>query len=391
MQQDSHIQCPHCEKHFDVNDSIRAKLRKEYKEHFDKLKKDEKELRPKIEKELRKTLEQDLKVKIEEENSEQFIIMQNELNSKSTELKEFNKAKSRISQLVREKDELSFKIEAELEEKMTQQLKNEKSRMRADIENNINMKIREKDSVITQLQESLKEAQIQAEQGSMQLQGEVQELAIEEWLKSSFPLDNIDEVKKGEFGADTVQTVNTRDSQNCGKIAYESKRTKHWSGDWISKFKSDILRSGANIGVLVTSVMPKDMERAGIKDGVWVCTFDEFKTVSKLLRSSIVDVDTAIGKEKNREEKMEIIYDYITGREFGDRIHSIVDIFKQMKNDLVKEKNAMMRHWAYRDKQLERVIENTSSINGGLKAIIGNQLDTISPLDELGSISILEH
>ena len=253
------------------------------------------------------------------------------------------------------------------------------------------MKLLEKDTVIRQLQESLKNAQLKAEQGSVQLQGEVQELAIEKWLKEQYPFDQIDEVKKGVSGADIIQIVHTRDRQNCGIIAYESKRTLRWGNDWIDKFKNDIRKTGADVGVLVTSAMPKDLNRAGVKDGVWVCTFNEFQTVSKLLRDSIVKVDIAVGNQKNRGEKMAILYNYITGTGFESRIRAVVQSFTNMKTMLEKERNSMTKIWASREKELNRVIENSISIEGEIKAIAGNSLQTIDELEELANSNLLEY
>ena len=157
------------------------------------------------------------------------------------------------------------------------------------------------------------------EQGSMQMQGEVQELAIEDWLQSNFPLDTIEEIKKGQRGGDCVQIVNTREAQNCGEIYYESKRTKDFQASWIEKFKGDIRDRGADIGVLVTEVMPKDMERMGMKEGIWICTFNEFKGLSAVLRQTIIKLNASIISQENKGDKMHMLYDFLTSASF--RMH----------------------------------------------------------------------
>jgi len=402
------IECPKCNHQFDVTDSFKAQVknealaeaRNEYSHHLKDLKSQKKALESEKQKfildsqlEMDKKLENEkkrVKVQLKNEQSFQVESLQNELEEKSKQLQEFNKAKAEIGKLKRENSEIASKIEAELQERLTQQLLDEKEKLRVENENHNNMKLLEKDTLIQQQKKALELLQIQLDQGSTQLQGEVQELAIENWLKDENPFDQIDEVKKGVFGADIIQTVNTRDKMNCGVIAYESKRTANWGNDWIDKFKSDMLKSGANVGILVTSVMPKDLDKAGFKDGVWVCSFDEFKTVSKLLRDSIIKIDIAIGSQKNREEKMEILYDYINGDGFKNRIKAIIQSFTNMKELLDKERNAMTRIWASREKELNKVIDNSISIEGEIKSIAGESLKSIDGLERIANTNLLE-
>lgn len=233
------------------------------------------------------------------------------------------------------------------------------------------------------------EMQRKQEQGSMQTQGEVQELAIEEWLAAQFPLDVIEEIKKGERGADCMQIVHTRTQQNCGVIYYESKRTKSFSKGWIEKFKADIQDKNANIGVLVTDAMPSDMDRLGLKDGVWVCTFDEFKGLCTVLRESLVQISTAIITQENKGDKMGMLYDYLTSNEFKMQIEAIVEGFTQMKTDLESEQRSMRTIWNKREKQIEKVLLNTTGMYGSIKGIAGSAVQAI-PLLELPSEDVLD-
>lgn len=219
------------------------------------------------------------------------------------------------------------------------------------------------------------------EQGSMQTQGEVQELAVEEWLAEKFPLDSIQEIKKGERGADCLQTVHTRTRQNCGSIYYESKRTKAFQAGWIEKFKSDIREKNANIGVLVTDAMPADMDRLGLKDGVWICTFGEFKGLCTVLRESIIQISTAIVTQENKGDKMGMLYDFLTSNEFKLKIEAIVEGFTQMKSDLESEQRAMRSIWKKREKQIDKVLLNTTDMYGSIKGIAGDAIQPISLLE----------
>jgi hypothetical protein len=219
------------------------------------------------------------------------------------------------------------------------------------------------------------------EQGSMQLQGEVQELAIEEWLVAQFPLDTIDEIKKGARGGDCIQTVHTRQQQNCGTIYYESKRTKDFQPSWIEKFKADIREKSADIGVLVTDVLPSDMSRMGMKDGIWICTFEEFKGLCTVLRESLIRLNTSLISQENKGDKMHLLYDFLTSNTFRMQVEAIVEGFSQMKADLETEKRSMQRIWKQREKQIEKVIVNTIDMYGSVRGIAGNAVQAVKALE----------
>ncbi|MDH3527200.1 MAG: DUF2130 domain-containing protein, partial [Gammaproteobacteria bacterium] len=240
----------------------------------------------------------------------------------------------------------------------------------------------EREKIIETLKSQLQEAQRKAEQGSMQLQGEVQELAIEDWLRDNFPLDTIDEIKKGARGADCLQIINTRTRQNCGSVYYESKRTKAFQVTWIEKFKSDIRDKGANIGVLVTEVMPADMNRMGFRDGIWICSFDEFKGLCRVLRESVIQLSSAIATQENKGDKMGMLYDFLTSNEFRHQIEAIVEGFTQMQADLDSEKRSLQGIWKKREKQIEKVLLNTNFMYSSIKGIAGNAIQSV-PLLEL--------
>jgi hypothetical protein len=219
----------------------------------------------------------------------------------------------------------------------------------------------------------------------MQTQGEVQELAIEEWLKANFPLDTIEEIKKGQRGADCIQIVNTHTRPGCGKIYYESKRAERFANDWIEKFKADMRSRGINAGILVTQVMPKDMDRMGIKEGIWICSFNEFKGLSSLMRESVIRISEVTASQENKGDKMVMLYDYLISPEFKAQIEAIVEGFTQMKSDLDREKAAMMKIWATREKQIDKVITNTTTMYGSIKGIGGKAIGTVQAL-ELGEV-----
>ncbi len=413
------IKCPNCNTEIDVNEVLYHQLenkyknehlaekkkleaeieakRKEYKTHLDTLKAQEealKEQRENFEAELKKATQKELRserAKVEEllrkeildEQKESMASLQKQLEEKSNQVKELNNAKAEIGKLQREKDEMESLIMAKAELTLNEKLKLEKEKIQKATDEQNELKLRQKDEQLRQLQEQLQIAQRKAEQGSMQLQGEVQELAIEEWLKEKYPFDTIDEVKKGARGADCMQIVHTRESQNCGKIYYESKRTKDFQKTWIEKFKADMREKGADIGVLVTDVMPNDMQRMGLYEGIWICSFEEFKGMSGILRENIITIHHAMKSQENKTDKMSLLYGFLTSNEFKMQIEAIVEAFTTMQSDLDSEKRSMQRIWKQREKQIEKVLDNTVNMYGSIRGIAGNAIGNIQAL-ELG-------
>ena len=415
------INCPNCGTPIDVQDilahqveeqiklkyqSALAEEKKKYdlqqaalvreKEDFDNKKKRENELfQERLDqkvKEERKLLEEKLKQKMLDEQKEQFEMLQKELKEKSAQIQELNKSKAEIEKLKREKDEMKSMIEAEAAKRLNAQIVEEKEKIRKAEEEKNELRFKELMKQLEDQKRLTEEMKRKQEQGSMQLQGEVQELAIEEWLMSKFPLDTIEEIKKGARGGDCVQIVNTRDRQNCGIIYYESKRTKEFQPSWIEKFKTDIRVKNAGIGVLVTEAMPQGMDRMGLKDGVWVCSFEEFKGLSAVLRESIIQLNSAIASQENKGDKMHMLYDFLTSNTFRMQVEAIVEGFTQMKADLEKEKNSMTRIWKQREKQIEKVTQNTIDMYASIRGIAGSAVQEVKllNLDEGEEGSLLE-
>jgi hypothetical protein len=410
MQKESKITCPKCGFEFDVQDVLshqledeiqkkyNAKLAEEKLKYeaqakslenekiaFEEKKKKENELfQDRLDaklKEEKKQIEIRLKAKIEEEQADQFKNMQKELNDQSEKLKDLSRSKAEIAKLIREKGELKEAIEAESQKILNQKLQEEKEKIRKSEQEKNEMAMRELHKQLDDQKKLTEEMKRKQEQGSMQLQGEVQELAIEEWLANNYPLDTIDEIKKGARGGDCIQTVHTRNRQNCGTIYYESKRTKDFQPSWIEKFKADIRDKGADIGVIVTEAMPSDMERMGLKDGIWICTYHEFKSLSLALRETILLVSNVVTSQENKGDKMHLLYDYLTSKTFTMQVEAIVDGFTQMKIDLDSEKRAMQRIWKQREKQIEKVVMNTVDMYGSMRGIAGSAIPEVKALE----------
>ena len=395
--------CPNCGYDIDVNELLYQQLDEQARNKYqaqlsaeqarlsaqqDKLDEQSAALQATIEAQVKESLkakaaelQTKLRAQAEQDQAERIQEMQTELADKTKKVVELNKAKSQIERLSREKDQLRSSIELEVEKKFSQELAEQSSKIQKQVADEVKFKVAEKEQVINQLKDQLSEAQRKADQGSVQIQGEVQELAIEEWLRVHFPLDSIDEIKKGVAGADTLQVVNTHAKANCGTIYYESKRTKVFSPAWIAKFKTDIQEKGADVGVLVSQVMPDGMESLGQIDGVWVCTFEEFKNLSQILRQSLIQLDQALTTQDNKGDKMGMLYDYLTGNEFRLQIEAIVEGFTQLKSDLESEKRSMQSIWKKREKQIERVLLNTNFMYSSVKGIAGDVIQNVSLLE----------
>jgi len=310
-----------------------------------------------------------------------MALLQKELAEKSTQVQELNASKAMIEKLKREKDEMESAIKLKAEQAMNETLKAEKEKISKLADEANALKLKEKDEQLEQIKRQLEDTKRKAEQGSMQIQGEAQELAIESWLASQFPFDSIDEVKKGAFGADCVQVIHTRELQNCGILCYESKNAKTWSAEWVTKLKQDMLKVNADIGVLVTQVTPSGMERMGFVDGVWVCSLEEFKGSVSLLRESLIRVHKSVQKEENKSDKMTLLYNYLGSNEFSMQLNSIVDGFMKMQEELDKERRSLMASWKRRQKLIDGVLANTTEMYGSLQGIAGNAISHIHALE----------
>lgn len=414
MEKSTQINCPNCGNIIDVQDILAHQLEEELKQKFqaeilrekkkfemesqslnkarlefeEKKKKENELFQERLDAQLkvdRKLIEEKVKAKAIDENAEVMKNLQEELRAKSEQVKELNLSRAEVEKLKREKSELKEAIEAEAQKRLTDQLNLEKEKIRKSEEEKNELRFKELQKQLEDQKKLTEEMKRKQEQGSMQLQGEIQELAIEEWLEQQFPLDSIEEIKKGARGGDCIQTVNTRARQNCGTIYYESKRTKDFQPTWIEKFKADIRDKGSDIGVLVTEVMPSDMPRMGMKDGIWICNYEEFKGLCAVLRESIIRLSSAVSSQENKGDKMHLLYDFLTSNTFRMQVEAIVEGFTTMKNDLESEKRSMQRIWKQREKQIEKVVSNTIDMYGSIKGIAGNSVQSVKALELPGN------
>ncbi|WP_231465666.1 DUF2130 domain-containing protein [Pedobacter sp. Leaf132] len=354
-----------------------------------KLLEEKNKLKGDLEENLRKSIASDFEMKLQmlEGNAKE-----NEEKLKLAREKELEFLRREQSLKVKEEEmELAFqrKIQEQRNE-LAEQIRKQEAEKNSIKETEHQLRVKELEKQLDDQKKLAEEMKRKAEQGSMQLQGEVQELILEELLRSNFPFDLIDEVGKGVRGADCVQVVRNQFGQECGKIIYESKRTKDFGGDWIEKLKKDMRSMGVDVAVIVSQCYPKGMDCFGQRDGVWICSFEEVNAVAYVLRDGILRLSSAMKSQENRGEKMHMLYDYLMGAEFSEQWKAIREGFMSMKLSIQRERDAMERLWKAREKQLEKVLLNATHIRGSIEGIAGSDSIQLSLTDDEDETLLLE-
>jgi len=346
-----------------------------------KLEEEKRQVQAAVEQSLRKSISGDFehKLKLLEDSNKD-----NEEKLKASRQRELEFLKKE-QELAGKEAELELSVQRLLQEeriKLSKEIRELEEQKVAGRETEFQMRQKELEKQLEDQKKLIEEMRRKAEQGSMQLQGEVQELALEELLRSSFPFDEISEVGKGVRGADCIQTVRNNFGQECGKIIYESKRTRDFSPEWIEKLKADMRSQGAAIAVIVTQAMPKDMSFFGERNGVWICSFAEVKALAYVLRDGVIRIFNAAKSQENKGDKMHLLYDYLTSTEFGEQWKAIREGFLSMKQSIQKERDTMERLWKAREKQLEKVLLNAAHVRGSIEGIAGKDAIDINLLEE---------
>jgi hypothetical protein len=376
------IHCPKCNHAFEPGDSIREEVQNELRGQMKEWQKQKEiETAALIEAEKKKMhadLENNLKKNIALEYEAQLQQFQKNATEAETKLQA---ARAKEVAFLQKEQDLKTK-EAELEVTLQRQLIEERGKLQEQLakeeaeKNNLKeqqfaMRTKELEKQIEDQKKLVEEMRRKQEQGSMQLQGEVQELMLEELLHTTFPFDKIEEVGKGVRGADCIQVVRNQFGNESGKIIYESKRTKDFANEWIEKLKSDMRTLGADVAIIVTQTLPKDMDRFGEKDGVYICTFTEVRSVALLLRNALLKIAEAKKSQENKGDKMVMLYDYLISSEFSEQWKAIREGFMSMKLSIQKERDTMEKLWKAREKQLEKVLLNAAHIKGSVEGIAG--------------------
>ena len=403
------IICPNCKNEFEPQAAIAEVIAREYDEKLSKEKqrlsvefRQQQENLEKQRKEFeeKKKIENDLfqdrllkeKAKLQNEMQEQLTkSIAGDYENKLKLLQSVNRDNEEKLKLAREtelaflkKQEELISKEANMEIEVQKLIQTERAQIVENIrkqeveknslkENELQMRLKEMEKQLEDQKKLAEEMRRKADQGSMQLQGEVQELALEDLLKNAFPFDLITPVAKGKRGADCIQTVRNQFGQECGHIIFESKRTQNFSNDWIDKLKTDMRTEKADIAVIVTSTMPKDMDCFGLKDGVWICCFEEAKALAGVLRDGVVRVYNSSKSHENKGDKINMLYTYLTSNEFSEKWKAMREGFLSISQSIQKERDIMEKMWASRKKQLEKILYNSNDIKGSIEGIAGHE------------------
>src|SRR4051812_28702295 len=405
------IKCPGCGHQFEPNDAIREEVQKELltkakewqkrkDEEFKQkeailliqLQQKQEEAEKRIEEEkarIQQTMEATLRKNIAADFENQLKLLQESCNETEEKLKNSRRKEleylQKEQELKNKEEELELQLQMRLMDerhKLQEQIRRIEDQRIRQMELEFQLKLAEKEKQLEDQKRLAEEMRRKAEQGSMQLQGEVQELLLEEILRNAFIFDKIEPVGKGMRGADCIQVICNNHGQECGKIIYESKRTLAFSIDWIDKLKADMRARGADVAIIVTQVLPKDMEQFGERDGVYICTFLEVRSLASILRSSVQKVYAATKSQENKGEKMHMLYNYLTSVEFSEQWKAIREGFLSMKMSIQKERDAMEKLWKAREKQLEKVLLNAAHIKGSIEGIAGSDAVNLSLLEE---------
>ncbi|HSW01631.1 MAG TPA: DUF2130 domain-containing protein [Sedimentisphaerales bacterium] len=396
------ITCPNCQSQIEITEvisgqlraSIRAELETELGPVRQRLKQQQEDLAQK-QSELQKkfqavdeqvkarlaaerpALEQTIRGRLREEQDL-------ELKDKAAAIAELQakvqQASAKELAFLKEKRDLQDKVRSadlEVERRLQEQLQAVREQALKEIDEQHRLKLMENEQKVQTLLKQIEDLRRKAEQGSQQTQGEVLEIALEELLKSLFPTDGVEPVAKGVRGADVIQRVFDDSGMDCGLILWESKRTRHWSKDWLPKLRDDLRMVGASSSVIVSEQLPEHIRHFGQVDGVWVASWACVHPVAVALRGGLIAVAKSRRALEGRHSKMEIVYDYLHGQGFCNRVSGIVEAFKAMHKDLEDEKATFQRCWAKRAKQIERVLISTSGLYGDLQGIIGSTLPEI--------------
>ncbi len=390
------IKCPYCKKEFPFTETMSKQLRDEISEEFeeknkkrdidiaekekslsakeDEIKKAKKSLNEEVESKV-KIATDEIKKKAKQEAVKEVSVdleeLKEQVEEKDEKLEQANKAELAFRKKTRELEESKKNIDLEIARKVDEEREKIKESASKSVEESHRLKVKEKDKKIEEMTDQINVLKRKAEQGSQQTQGEVFELELEDILNSNFPYDNIKPVPKGIKGADVLQEVINPSGQFCGTILWESKRTKTWTDKWIEKLKDDQREAKADTAVLVSVVLPKGCKNFSSLKGVWVTCFDLVIALATVLRTSLLQLSSIKLSSVGKNEKMEILYAYLSGPEFSQRVEGIIETFKDMKDGLEQEKRAINKIWAKRDKQIEKVVNSTSGMYGDMQGIIG--------------------
>jgi hypothetical protein len=302
------------------------------------------------------------------------------LDAMNCKLKAAQEQEAEFLRRQRELDDERRELKLQVERQVRQELDTVRNQAQKQAEEQMLLQVRDRDEAIQGLRRQIDELKRRAEQGSQQAQGEVLETQAEQQLRTRFPMDDIQPVAKGQFGGDLVHVVRDASGQPCGTILWEFKRTQNWSQGWLAKLRTDQRTAGAEMAVLASQTLPRDLSLFDQVEGVWVTSLACTIPVAVALRQALIELARVRRAGEGEQTKAQQVYSYLTGPQFRHRVETIAEKFTDMRADLDSERKFMERQWAKREKQLELVLKASAGINGDLQAIAGRTVDAIDAL-----------
>ena len=342
------------------------------------------------EKVLQKKLTDQIKNSINQEKATELLDLQAQLDDKNKNLEKAQKLELSLRRQARELEDKQKDLNITLERKLDEGRKEIAEKLTIQLQEKADLQLKAKEQQIESLNKSLNDAKRKIDQGSQETQGEALEADLESKLRVQFPTDEIDPVAKGVKGADIIQTVKNPQLSGCGKILWEAKNTKSWTQGWIQKLKDDQLATGANIAMLVSVTLPQGLKTFAQIDGVWVCSPSSALPLVSALREQLIAVDFVKCASEGKDEKMEMMFSYLSGDEFRQRVEALVETFESMHLQLHRERRAMERLWKEREKQIQRIVTNTTGMYGDIRGIIGSSVQEIKALELDDGLDLLE-
>jgi len=390
------IKCEQCGNVIEITDAIRKELEakvlqetqakhdaeiKALKEKQEQLEEQKQKEIEQVKQEISESAKKDAIEKVRKEYDAKISSTKEESEAREKQNQELQKQISDLLKQLRESKDTEGKLKIQFEKQLLEEQDKIKQGAKKEAQEELSLQIAQKDKMLDDLKKQLLEAQRKAQQGSQQLQGEVQELALEDQLKQAFIYDEISEVPKGINGADVIQSVKTNFGILCGMIVWESKNTKAWSQQWVSKLKEDTRTLKADVSVLVTSVLPEGVNSFAQIDGIWVCDMNSAIPLAFALRERIIAVRNIQEANKGKATKAEVVYNYLISNEFKQRIEVWIEYFKSRKEELDAERRYYLKKWEKEDKSIMKVVQNTAGMYGDLQGLIGTALPKVQYLE----------
>ena len=316
------------------------------------------------------------------ETSAEQMALQDRITAQDEKLKEAQAAQTAALKREQELKDKEAEMELTLQKMLAQERPALAEKLAREADEKAGLKLAEQAQVMEGMKRQIEALKQKSDQGSMQTQGEAAEIVLEETLGAAFPIDGFVPVAKGVSGADVRQDV-AGPNGVAGSILWESKRTKNWTAGWLAKLRDDQRASGCEVAVITSHALPEGIDSFGIVDGIWVCAPRYAVPLATSLRQGLIDVAGAKGRAMGQETKMEMVYDYLTGTQFKQRVDAIVERFEDMQDNLRKERVFIEKQWALRAKQIDLVIASTVGMHGDLQGIAGRSMPEIESVEAL--------